>query len=128
MRTIIGQGSALQGTGKVHGAPLGKTDLANVKTLYGFDPNESFVVPPDVREVYASKGRKGAELEASWNSKMGFYATEHAELAAEFNRRVTGTIPEDLRSRLPVYSSNEPKAAATRNRSEEVSTGALSRH
>ncbi len=32
--------SAKEGTEGVHGAPLGATDLANVKTKYGFNPEE----------------------------------------------------------------------------------------
>lgn len=38
IRTIIGHGSAKEGTQHVHGAPLGATDLAKVKQYYGFDP------------------------------------------------------------------------------------------
>ena len=40
VRTVIGQGSAKQGTGHVHGAPLGAADLANVKKHFGFNPEE----------------------------------------------------------------------------------------
>jgi transketolase len=40
VRTIIGHGSSMQGSHKVHGAPLGATDIAHVKSAYGFNPDE----------------------------------------------------------------------------------------
>jgi transketolase len=46
--TTIGFGSGKQGTEEVHGAPLGAKDLKHVKTAFGFDPEQSFVVPEDV--------------------------------------------------------------------------------
>ncbi len=48
VRTTIGLGSKIQGTGKVHGSPLGDEDLGNVKRKYGFDPEKKFVVEPEV--------------------------------------------------------------------------------
>lgn len=40
IRTVIGAGSAAEGTHGVHGSPLGATDLANVKSKFGFDPTQ----------------------------------------------------------------------------------------
>lgn len=42
VRTVIGFGSQHGGTSAVHGAPLGSSDLAFVKTSFGFDPSKSF--------------------------------------------------------------------------------------
>lgn len=119
VRTIIGHGSAKQGTGKVHGAPLGKDDLANVKTLFGFDPEQSFSVADDVRAVYSARAAQGATLEAAWNNTFAAFAQANPEKAAEFNRRMAGELPADLLASFAKYSSDEAKAAATRNRSEE---------
>lgn len=41
-------------------------------------------------------------------------------LAKEYVRRMEGNLPSDWKAKLPVYSSNETKVVATRNRSEEV--------
>ena len=40
IRTCIGYGSSNQGSEKVHGAPLGESDLKNVKRFFNFDPQE----------------------------------------------------------------------------------------
>lgn len=50
--TTIGFGSAHAGTGKVHGEPLKKDDLANVKKKWGFDPAQNFAVPEDVKAAF----------------------------------------------------------------------------
>ncbi len=47
-RTTIGFGSKNQGEEKVHGAPLGDADIAQLKTKFGFNPDEKFVVPKEV--------------------------------------------------------------------------------
>jgi transketolase len=40
IRTVIGFGSGKAGSHGVHGAPLGKADLAQVKERFGFNPAE----------------------------------------------------------------------------------------
>ena len=40
IRTVIGFGSTKQGSHGVHGAPLGSSDLAHVKSHFGFDPSQ----------------------------------------------------------------------------------------
>ena len=54
VNTVIGFGSANQGTNKVHGAPLGKEDGKNAKLSYGFDHDE-FYVPEEVYEDFKKK-------------------------------------------------------------------------
>lgn len=49
IRTTIGFGSKYQGEEKVHGAPLGKEDIIQVKLKFGFNPDQSFHVPDDVK-------------------------------------------------------------------------------
>lgn len=40
VRTVIGHGSQKAGSEKVHGAPLGKDDIAHVKSQFGFNPDD----------------------------------------------------------------------------------------
>ena len=56
MTTAIGFGSSKQGTEKAHGEPLGKEVLKAVKTAFGFDPEQSFAVPEDVRGAWRGRG------------------------------------------------------------------------
>ena len=70
VRTTIGLGSGKQGTEKVHGSPLGAEDLASVKRHYGFNPEESFVVPADVASFFAEKKVESAKKEEAWKAKF----------------------------------------------------------
>jgi transketolase len=117
--TTIGFGSSKAGTSGVHGAPLGADDLGAVKSAFGFNPEESFVVPEDVSAFYGTVAEAGAEAEAAWNEAFAAYKAAHPELAAEFERRVARKVPEGLAEALPRWSS-EDKAEATRSCSGKV--------
>jgi transketolase len=73
VKTTIGFGSAKQGTEKVHGAPLGKEDLANVKKKLGFDENSSFFVPPEVRAFYCKLKEVSDSRAADWSALFAEY-------------------------------------------------------
>ena len=66
VKTTIGLGSGKEGTHKVHGSPLGDEDLAQVKTRFGFDPTQKFVVPDAVRQVYAGCLERGNVAFTEW--------------------------------------------------------------
>jgi transketolase len=117
--TTIGIGSEKQGTGEVHGAPLGAKDLANVKTALGFDPASSFVVPADVGEYYLAAGAKAAASAAAWSANFDAYKAAHPAKASEFTRRFEGRLPEGWMDLLPRTKAGE-KAPATRNQSGAV--------
>ncbi|EDQ91115.1 uncharacterized protein MONBRDRAFT_20362 [Monosiga brevicollis MX1] len=113
VRTVIGIGSQNQGTEKVHGSPLGDEDLAQVKKLYGFDPEASFVVSDEVYEFYKKRADLGREAAANWDKLLAEYRSKFPELAADFERRMKGDLPEGWEKELPAYTS-ESKAEATR--------------
>lgn len=120
IRTIIGHGSLKEGTHGVHGAPLGKDDIAHLKTTLGMDPSQSFVVDGEVRELYNSFSAIGASKESSWESMFAAYAQQYPAAAAEYRRRMAGELPADWLTKLPNYSAPESKATATRQQSEQV--------
>jgi len=107
--TTIGFGSAKQGTEAVHGSPLGKDDLANVKKKFGFDPAQSFVVSEDIYKVY-NHTEQGAASEKEWSDLLNRYSQEYPELAAEFTRRMKGELPAGWKDALPKYTSHPPTA------------------
>ena len=76
VHTIIGYGSAKQGTSKVHGNPLGEEDGKAAKLSYGFD-HPNFYVP---KEVYANFkttiGARGKKLHDEYKQNMKKYAKE----------------------------------------------------
>ncbi|OJD29705.1 transketolase [Diplodia corticola] len=119
LTTTIGFGSKLQGTGGVHGNPLKADDIKHVKTLFGFDPEKTFVVPQEVSDLYGKKASEGAALEAEWNKLFEKYGSEHKELHADLARRLTGKLPEGWEKKLPTYKPTD-SAIASRKLSETV--------
>jgi len=119
LTTTIGFGSKLQGTGGVHGNALKEDDAKHVKAKFGFDPEQSFVVPQEVYDLYHKHAAEGAAAEKEWDSLFEKYASEHKDLAADLKRRLTGELPEGWQNKLPVYKPTD-KAVATRKLSESV--------
>ena len=117
LTTTIGFGSLLQGTGGVHGNALKEDDCKQVKKKFGFNPDESFVVPQKVYEMYHKHAAEGAAKEAEWNKLLEKYGNEHKELAADLKRRLTGKLPEGWEKKLPTYKPGD-KEQASRKLSE----------
>src|SRR5579871_4174508 len=64
VRTHIAYGSPNKvDTAGAHGSPLGADEVKLVKQFFGFDPEESFVVPGKVLEYYRACGEKGIGLQ-----------------------------------------------------------------
>jgi transketolase len=120
VRTVIGYGCPKAGSESVHGAPLGSADLAQTKKHFGFNPDESFFIPNEVKEFYSHVKTNGVMEEMSWSEMFQTYTQRFPDLAIEFERRMTGALPVNWKDKLPVYSHTEAKSVATRNRSEEV--------
>ena len=109
------------GTHGVHGTPLGEADLKHVKTTFGYNPEECFVVPTDVKIAYDAVKQHGYGKETSWNNLFEEYSKTYPELALEFKRRMSNELLQvDWKSKLPVYLHTDSKAVATRSRSSEV--------
>ncbi|KAL5365274.1 Transketolase, thiamine diphosphate binding domain-containing protein [Aspergillus floccosus] len=119
LTTTIGFGSKLQGTGGVHGNPLKADDCQGVKQLFGFDPNQSFVVPQQVYDLYAKHAAEGAAKEQAWNQLLQKYTAEFKAEGAELTRRLSGKLPEGWEKSLPTYKPSDA-AVATRKLSEAV--------
>ena len=117
--TIIGFGSKMQGTGGVHGSPLKADDIRSCKEKFGFNPDESFVVPQKVYEMYHAHSAEGAAKEQEWNNLFEKYGKEHKAEHADLSRRLTGKLPEGWQTKLPTYKSTD-KPMASRKMSEAV--------
>lgn len=124
--TTIGFGSKKQGTEAVHGAALGKEDLAFAKTALGFDPAQTFVVPSEVSAFYQEHAKeKGRRLEEEWNARLERFCEVKPKEGAEFKRRLmsspdnTPVLPAGWLEKLPRFTPAD-KADATRNLSGAV--------
>lgn len=113
LTTVIGFGSLQQGTHGVHGAPLKKDDIKQLKDKWGFDDTKTFQVDDDVADFYHGYASAGAKAEEEWNTLFALYQKEFPELGAELARRLSGKLPTDWEKLLPTYTPAD-KAIALR--------------
>ena len=90
-------------TAGAHGSPLGADELKLVKQFFGFDPEQSFVVPDEVLNYYRKCGEKGAGTEQKWNELYKAYKEKFPELAAEYEQAISGELPKGWDAALPVF-------------------------
>ena len=91
-RTVIGWGSPnKQGKESCHGAPLGDEEIALTREAMGW-MHAPFEVPEDVRAAWDATTKGGAR-DKDWQQRFEAYRADHPELAAEFERRMTGGLP-----------------------------------
>ena len=84
VHTVIGFGSAKQGTNKVHGNPLGEEDGKAAKLSYGFD-HDNFYVPAEVYDHFKNTfGARGDNAYAEWVKAMEAWKAANPEDAAKF--------------------------------------------
>ncbi|KAK0516031.1 hypothetical protein JMJ35_002065 [Cladonia borealis] len=119
LTTTIGFGSLLQGTGGVHGNALKADDCKQVKKKFGFNPEESFVVPQKVYDMYHAHASEGAAKEQEWNQLFEKYGKEYKSEHADLLRRLSGKLPEGWEKKLPTYKPGD-KEVASRKLSEAV--------
>ncbi|KAG7882107.1 hypothetical protein KL905_000399 [Ogataea polymorpha] len=123
IRTTIGYGSLNAGSHSVHGAPLKKDDIIQLKEKWGFDPEKSFVVPQEVYDFYHKISEAGAAAEAEWNKLFEAYQKEFPKEGAELARRLRGELPEGWQNVLPTYQPGD--AAVASRKLSEVCLGKL---
>lgn len=118
VNTVIGFGSANQGTNKVHGAPLGKEDGKNAKLSYGFDHDE-FYVPEEVYEDFKKKTiKRGKSKFNKWNKLFNEYKEQYSTEAKQLEDAIAGKYSLNIDELLKNYPVGHNDA--TRNTSLEV--------
>jgi transketolase len=102
-KTIIGYGAPnKEGKESCHGAALGKDEVAAARARLGWK-HPPFVVPDDIYDAWNAEA-KGAEREARWNALFVRYRNAHPDLAAEFERRMQGALPDDFAAHADAYA------------------------
>ena len=118
VNTVIGFGSANQGTNIVHGAPLGKEDGKNAKLSYGFDHDE-FYVPEEVYEDFKKKTiKRGKSKFNKWNKLFNEYKEQYPTEAKQLEDAIAGKYSLNIDELLKNYPVGHNDA--TRNTSLEV--------
>ncbi len=117
--TTIGKGSPHKAdTHAVHGAPLGADEVRATKTALGFDPDQSFVVPEGVYELFRANAARGERLAQKWARTLKSLRHAKPEQADLWQSHLNDYIPTDLASHLPTFDPAKP--LATRSASGNV--------
>jgi transketolase len=119
VRTHIGFGSPKQDSADVHGAPLGAEAARATKRALGWPEEPAFLVPDEARVLYREAAERGASERSAWRERLASFRREHAEAAAELDRRLAGALPDGWRRALPAFAPGDG-AIATRAASGKV--------
>lgn len=121
LTTIIGwPAPTKQNSGGVHGSALGAAEVAATKEVLGFDPEQSFVVEPEVlAHMHAVKDR-GAQARAEWTKGFEAWKSANPDRAALLARLTKRELPAGWEDALPSFEVGT--SVATRAASGKVLT------
>jgi transketolase len=111
-RTHIGYGSPnKQDTAKAHGEPLGADEVRRTKEAIGWPPDAQFLIPDDVLAHFRTTIDRGADARGEWEALFDRYAAECPELAAEWQRRFAGQLPQGWDEMIPPFDPGDSPIA-----------------
>ena len=122
IKTKIGAGCpAKEGKSSAHGEPLGVENIKALRENLGWPIEESFVVPDEVYENYASLAENAAKAHADWDALMKEYAEKYPEDMKLFNEYMgeAGDAAAKLYD-IPDFAKDQEGAVATRNASGQI--------
>jgi len=125
-KTIIGWGSPnKQGTGGVHGAPLGDDEINLVRETIGWN-YPPFEIPDHIYKAWDAC-ENGAKLQSDWQQQFTEYQSKHPELASELTRRMQGTIPAnwEAESTKALHAINEQAQSVATRKASEIALEAI---
>jgi transketolase len=104
LRTIIGWPSPKkQNSGKIHGSALGAEELAGLKAVLGFDPEQTFQVSDEVIAHTRQAVARGAQARTAWQASFDAWAKANPEAKKHFDRLEAGQAPAGLEQALPTF-------------------------
>ena len=104
-------------TAKAHGAPLGEAEVCATKEALGWDPDKTFVVPPEVA-AHMNGVERGTELESAWRQKLEAWSAKYPELREDWDQVHTGKPRPGWTDALPEFPAGED--VATRDAGAKV--------
>ncbi len=121
-KTAIGKGSPnMAGSDKVHGSPLGATEIAATRVALNW-PYAPFEIPKDIYAAWDFK-KRGQALEHEWNKQFQAYKNKFPALASELQRRMQGDLSKDFSATLNAYlktCESKAESVATRKASQNA--------
>ncbi len=121
--TTIGYGSPNKAnTAGVHGSPLGEEEVRLTKVALGWPLEPTFFIPEEALAHFRQAVAHGKASEAEWHQQFEAYRASHPERAAEFERTLSGQLPDGWEAGIPAFAP-EDGALATRASSGVVLNG-----
>lgn len=119
--SVIGYGAPTKaGLSSAHGEPLGGDELRGAKERFGFDPDDTFVVPDEVRHRFSDIfAARGADLRRHWDELFAAYSADYPELARELDQMQRRRLPDGWDADLPSYPA-DAKGQASRDTNGKV--------
>lgn len=119
IKTVIGYGSANQGTNKVHGAPIGAEDFIKAKEIYEWSEDD-FTVPEDIYQTFADGIEKtGYEANQKWDELLSKYQEKYPEDYKNLMAGINRELPENFIDNVKKYTADD-KALASRASNGEI--------
>lgn len=125
IHTVIGYGSNKADTSAVHGNPLSKEDIQEMKKTLGYQYEDEFFVAEEVREYLKNKQEELVKNEEEWNKLVEEYSKENPELYEEFKKAFTNDYDLSFLNTEEYYKYD--KALATRA-SSGIALNRISKH
>lgn len=101
-KSVIGWGTPIEGTSKVHSDPIGEENIKALKERLGW-PSEPFHVPGEVRDFFeAHQKALRAEAEA-WKQRFEAWSKEYPDLRKAWDEAFGLELPADLEEGLPTF-------------------------
>jgi transketolase len=120
LRTIIGYPAPNKmNTGKAHGSALGDDEVAEVKKILGFDPEQTFEVADEVLAHARKVVDRGREAHQAWTKTYDDWAAREPERKELLERMLGRDLPVGWEKSLPGWEIGG-KGVATRKASGEV--------
>ena len=114
--TIMGKGarkadnSSYERNCSTHGAPLGGEAYVNTVKNLGADPENPFVIRPEVAEMYAGRKEELREMVATLRAEEAEWAAANPQKAEQLKNWLAGKLPE-----IPWDSIQQKPNSPTRN-------------
>jgi transketolase len=119
LRTIIGWPAPnKKNSGAAHGSALGEDEVRATKEILGFNPDDHFIVEPEVLKHARGVLERGAAVRAEWLDGFTQWEIANPERAALHERLSAGRLPDGWEKALPEFEAG--KDVSTRKASGAV--------
>jgi transketolase len=121
VRTVLGYGSPNKAnTHEAHGSPLGKDEVRRTKENLGWPLEPTFLVPDEVRAVWAARGEELKKEYDAWQKKLASWRSANPEKARLWDRLAAREVPQDLPDQLAKVVASVKEADSTRKVASSV--------